>query len=189
MFNNVTINDSIHSSQEKKLSDIVHSKTTEKCVRVDEETAKVLVRSEKLRKFKGGKFEKEHVLVDQVLTDPCDIWIVCENSKMRNVEQELTSLIDETKISSQTFKPVDRMKVRFLNEHCFPDIKMKEKSLAKEGVVVTKTDSESLDVTGTPAGRKEMIIFLEKLAGNIDFKVCTCIYENTQRCFRVCFLK
>ena len=186
MFNNIAINYCIHSSQEKKLSDIVHLKTTEQCVKVDKETAKVLVKSEKLQKFQKEKFEKEQVLVDQELINPCNIWIVCENSKMGNVEQELTSLIDEKKILIQTFKPVDRMKVRFLKEHCYPDIKAKERSLEKEGVVVTKTGSDSLEVTGTPAGRKEMILFLEKLAGNIDFKVCTCIYENTQQSF---FLK
>ena len=115
------------------------------------------------------------MLIDQELTDPCKIWIVCENSQMTKAEQELTTLTDEKKISSQTFKPMDRMKVRFLKEHCFPEIKAKERSLEKEGVVVTKTDSDSLQVTGTPAGRKEMIIFLEKQAGNIDFKVCACI--------------
>ena len=152
----------------------MHSKTTEKCVQVDEKTAKALVKSEKLQKLKE-MFEKQQVLIDQELTDPCNIWIVCQNSKMRNAEQEIISLADETKISSQTFIPMDRMKVRFLNEHCSPDIKMKERSLEKEGVVVTKHDSDSLLVTGTPTGRKEMILFLENQAGNIYLEVCTLI--------------
>ncbi|XP_028411310.1 uncharacterized protein LOC114533885 isoform X2 [Dendronephthya gigantea] len=157
-------------NKEKKLSDIVHLKTTEKCVKVDEETAKVLAKSGKLQELKNEKFEKQEVLIDQELNNPCNIWIVCENSKMTNAEQELTSLTDEKKISSQTFKPMDRMKVRFLDEHCLSEIKQEERSLEKEGVVVKKTDSDSLEVTGTPAGRKQMILFLEKQAGNIDCK-------------------
>ncbi|XP_028411312.1 uncharacterized protein LOC114533887 isoform X2 [Dendronephthya gigantea] len=157
-------------NKEKKLSDIVHLKATEKCVQVDEETAKVLAKSGKLHELKKEMFDKQWVLIDQELNNPCNIWIVCENSKMMNAEQEVTSVTDEKKISRETFKPMDRMKVRFLYEHCFPEIKQKERSLEKEGVVVTKTNSDSLEVTGTSAGRKEMILFLDILAGDVYFK-------------------
>ena len=110
-------------------------------------------------------------MIDLDLADPRNIWIVCENSKIYNGEQELTSLIDEKKIISCTFKPTDPMKLRFLREHCWGKIKEKEKSCKAEGVLVLDIDANSLEVKGTKAGRNEMRIFLEKLAGNVDFKV------------------
>ena len=117
-------------------------------------------------------FDKEQVLIDQELTDNCNIWIVCEESKMTNAEQELTSLTDEKKITNSTFKPMDSLKVRFLKEHCWGKIKDKERSLKAEGVVVLQSYSDSLEVKGTKAGRLDMITYLDKLVGNIYCKVC-----------------
>jgi hypothetical protein len=157
--------------KKKRLLDIVHTKTSQQRIRVDEETASFLVKSNKLQEFKKEQFNKHHVLIDPELVDPCNIWIVCEKSKMNNVEQELTRLINEKKITSSTFKPMDPMKVRLLKEHCWSRIKEKEKSCKAEGVTVLEIDSCSLEVKGTQAGRKEMITFLETLAENVYFKV------------------
>ena len=117
-------------------------------------------------------FDKDQVLIDQELTDNCKIWIVCEESKMTNAEQELTSLTDEKQITSSTFKPMDSIKIRFLKEHCWGKIKEKEKSFKAEGVVVLQSYSDSLEVKGTKKGRLDMITYLDKLAGNIYIKVC-----------------
>jgi activator of 2-hydroxyglutaryl-CoA dehydratase len=119
-------------------------------------------------------------LIDQELADPCNIWIVCEESKMKNGENELASLTDEKKITSCTFKPMDPIKDRFLKEHCWGRIKEKEnqKSCKAEGVAVLEIDSGSLEVKGTHAGRKEMIIFLQRLAGNVSFKVRMSFFQQ-----------
>jgi hypothetical protein len=90
---------------------------------------------------------------------------------MDNAEQELTNLTDKRKIGSSKFRPMDPMKVRFLRDHCWGKIKEKEKSCKAEGITVQEIDSGSLEVKGTQAGRKEMVFFLERLAGNIHFKV------------------
>ena len=90
---------------------------------------------------------------------------------MNNAEKELTNLTDEKKIGSSKFRPMDPMKVRFLWDHCRGKIKEKEKSCKAEGIAVQEIDSDSLEVKGTQAGRKDMIFFLEKLAGNVNFKV------------------
>jgi activator of 2-hydroxyglutaryl-CoA dehydratase len=155
----------------KRLLKIVHAKTSEKRVRVDEETASFLEKSDKLQEFKMEQFDQHQVLIDPELVDPCNIWIVCEESKMNNAEQELTRLTDEMKIASCTFIPMDTMKVRFLKEHCWSRIKEKEKSCEAEGVAVLEIDSGSLEVKGTQAGRKEMITFLSDLAEQINCKV------------------
>jgi activator of 2-hydroxyglutaryl-CoA dehydratase len=157
--------------KEKRLLKIVRAKTSEKLVRVDEETASLLAKSDKLQKFKKEQFEQHQVLIDSELMDPCNILIVCEESKMDNAEQELTRLTDEMKIASCTFIPMDSMKFRFLKEHCWSRIKEKEGSCKAEGVAVLQIDSGSLEVKGTQAGRKEMITFLSDLAEQIDCKV------------------
>ena len=157
--------------QEKRLLHIIHTKTSEKCIRVDEETASFLTKSNKLQEFKKEQVDQHQVLIDQELTDPCNIWIVCEKSEMDNAEKELTNLTDEKKIGSSKFRPMDPMKVRFLRDHCWGKIKEKEKSCKAEGIAVQEIDSDSLEVKGTQAGRKDMIFFLEKLAGNVNFKV------------------
>ena len=159
--------------KENRLKDIVQTKTSEKCIKVDKETASFLAKSNKLQEFKREEIEKNQVLIDQELADPCNIWIVCEESKMKNAENELACLTDEKKITSCTFKPMDPMKVRFLKDHCWDRIRGKEiqKSCKAEGVAVLEIDSGSFEVKGTQAGRKEMIFFLEKLAGNVNFKV------------------
>jgi hypothetical protein len=63
------------------------------------------------------------------------------------------------------------MKVRFLRDHCWGEIKEKERSCNAEGIDVQEIVSDSLEVKGTQTGRKDMIIFLAKLAGNVKFKV------------------
>ncbi|CAB3992453.1 poly [ADP-ribose] polymerase 14-like isoform X2 [Paramuricea clavata] len=157
-------------TEEKRLLNIVHAKTSEKLVKVDEETASFLAKSDKLQKFKKEKFEQHQVFIDQELKDPCNIWIVCKESMMKNAEQELTCLTDEMKIARCKFKPMNPMEIRFLKEHCLGKIKEKEKYCEAEGVAVLEIDSGSLEVKGTQAGRKEMITFLLYLAGQIDCK-------------------
>jgi hypothetical protein len=90
---------------------------------------------------------------------------------MDNAEQKLTNLTDEKKIGSTKFRPMDQMKVRFLRDHCWGKIKGKEKGCKAEGITVQEIDSGLLEIKGTQAGRKEMVFFLEKLAGNVHFKV------------------
>jgi hypothetical protein len=157
--------------KKKRLVDTVLAKASEKCKQVDEETASFLTKSDKLQGFMKEQFDKHQVLIDQKLTDPCNIWIVCEDSKMNNAEQELTSLTDQMKIASSKFKLTDPVKVRFLKEHCCDKIKEKEDSCRSEGVVVVDGGSNTLEVKGTQAGMKEMITFLEDLAGKVNSKV------------------
>ena len=140
---------------------------------MEKETASFLSKSEKLQEFKNEQLEKHHVLIDQELTDPCNIWIVCEKSKINNAEQELANLTDERTIRSSTFKPMDGMKIRFLKEHRWDKIKEKERSYKDEGVVVCKdAAANSLEVKGTKKGRTDMIMFLERLASKVGCKVC-----------------
>ena len=110
-------------------------------------------------------------MIDPELADPHNIWIVGEKSKISNAEQELTRLTDENMIGSSTFKPLDAMKVHFLKKHCWDEIKLKERSYKAEGVAVLDKDADSFKIEGTKAGRDNMILFLEKLAKNIDCKV------------------
>ena len=143
---------------------------------MDKETASFLSKSEKLQEFKKEQLEKHQVLIDQELTDHCNIWIVCEKSKMNNAEQELASLTDERSIGSSTFKPMDTMKVRFLRVHRWDKIKEKERNYKDEGVVVSKDDdTNTFEVKGTKKGRVDMIMFLERLAENVYCKVYICV--------------
>lgn len=161
----------LHLFQVNRLKDIVKTKTSEKCVEVDEKTAKVLAKSEKLQEFKNEMCSKQ-VLID--LTDPCNIWMVCERFRISDVERELRSVTNEKRISREIFRLKDPMKVRFLREHCFEtQIIKNEKRLEKEGVAVTKTGSNTIEVSGTPVGRKQMIELLNYLSGKIDFRVRT----------------
>jgi hypothetical protein len=137
-----------------------------------------LKKSEKLHEFKKKQFEKNQVMIYPELAEPCNIWIVCEKSKMDKAEEELTGLADEKKIISRKFKFVDPMKVRFLKQHCWGKIKEKEHRCKAEGVVVADSGySDSLEVKGTKAGREEMISFLTNLGRNVDFKVCMSLYS------------
>ena len=152
---------------------IVDTKTSQKCITVDEVTATFLSKSKKLQNFKKEQFDKHQVLIDSELVDPCNIWIVCEKSKISDAERELTSLTDKIAIGSSTFKPMDLTKVRFLRKHRWGVIKEKEKSHKAEGVTVSKDiDANSFEVKGTIDGRVNMIMFLEELARNVVFKVC-----------------
>ena len=165
-------NNFLFNLQETRLENIVFAKTSEKCKTVDEETASFLTKINKIQEFKKEQFDKHQVLIDRELTNPCNIWIICEKSKMNKAEHELTSVTDEKKIESCIFKRVDQMKIRFLKKHCWSKIKEKEKSCKAEGVAVLEIDSDSLEIKGTQAGRKEMIIFLQALAENIFVRVC-----------------
>jgi hypothetical protein len=111
------------------------------------------------------------------LAEPCNIWIVCEKSKMDKAEEELTGLADEKKIMSKKLKFMDPMKVRFLKQHCWDKIKEKEHRCKAEGVVVVDSGNDSLEVKGTKAGREEMISFLTNLCTNVVFKVCMSLYS------------
>ncbi|XP_028391015.1 protein mono-ADP-ribosyltransferase PARP14-like [Dendronephthya gigantea] len=153
----------------KLLKEKVKTKTSETCVEVDEKTAEILTKSGKLQRF-TEEMSRKQVLIDS--TDPCNIWIVCERSRISNVERELGSLTDEKKISSEIFKLRDPMKYRFLKEHCFDNqIKKHEKRLEKEGVSVNKTRFNTIEVIGTPLGRKQMMELLSYLAKSIESRV------------------
>ena len=131
-----------------------------------------MTKSNKLQEFKKEQFDKHQIFIEPELTDPRNIWIVCEKSKISNAEKELTSLTDEKTIGSSTFKPMDAMKVRFLREQRWGVIKEKEKSYKGEGVTVSKDiDANSFEIKGTKAGRANMIMYLEGLAGNVNRKV------------------
>ena len=148
---------------------IVDSKTSQKCITVDEETATLLSKSNRLQKLKKEQFDKHHVLIDPELADLRNIWIVCEKSKINDAERELTSLT----IGSSTFRPLDAVKVCFLKKYRWGVIKKKEKNYKAEGVTVSKDiDVNSFEVKGTKDGRSNMIMFLEELARNVNFKVC-----------------
>ena len=152
---------------------IVDTKTSQKCITVDEETATFLSKSDELQKFKKEQFGKHHVLIDPELADPRNIWIVCEKSKISDAELELTNLIDKEAIGSSTFRPIDAMEVRFLSKHRWGVIKEKEKMYKARGVTVSMgIDVNSFEIKGTIDGRLNMIMFLEELARNVDFKVC-----------------
>ncbi len=142
----------------------MHTKTSEICITVDADTASFLAKANKLQEFKKDQFDNHQVLIDPEITNPCNIWIVCEKSKMSNAEKELTSLTDAKKIATSTFRPMDPMKVRFLKEHCWAKIKEKERSCRAERVVVVANCNNSLEVKGTQDGRKEIITFLQNLA-------------------------
>ena len=65
------------------------------------------------------------------------------------------------------------MKVRFLKKYRWDVIKEEEKRYKAEGVTVSKgIYFNSFEVKGTLDGRSNMIMFLEELARNVDFKVC-----------------
>ena len=132
-----------------------------------------MTKSNKLREFKKEQFDQHQVFIEPELADPRNIWIVCVKSKISNAEKELTSLTDEKAIRFSTFKPMDAMKVRFLREQRWSAIKEKEKSYKHEGVIVSRDDdANSFEIKGTKAGRANMIMYLEKLAGNVNCKVC-----------------
>ena len=158
--------------KKKRLLKIVDTKTSEKCITVHEETASFLSKSSKLQEFKKEQYEKHQVLIDLDLAEPCNIWIVCEKSKIDNAEHELESLTDEKRIECSKFTPMDQIKLRFLREQCWGKIKEKERSYKAEGVVVQDIDTNSFEIKGTKAGRTDMIMFLERQAGNVHFKVC-----------------
>ena len=155
--------------KKQRLVDTVFAKTSEKCKKVDEEKSSVLAKSDKLQEFKKEQFDKHQVLIDPELTDPSNIWIVCEESKMNNAEQDLTNFIDKMKIESYTFQPIDPMKVRFLKKHCWDIIK---NSCKAKGVIVAVDGEDSLIIKGIQlAGIETMKAFLENLAGNVNSKV------------------
>ena len=162
----------------KRLLEAVDVKTSEKLISLDEETVMFLKESNKLQEFKKEQFDKHQVMIDPELTDLRNIWIVCEKSKIPNAEQELKSLTDEKKIDSRNFTTQEPMRFRFLIEHCWDDIKEKEKSCKAEGVMVFDTKHGSLEVKGTKAGRNEIINFLKRLVDNIGSKVCIAFVQT-----------
>lgn len=162
---------SIFILKKKLLQEVVYEKISEKCIKVDDETVTFLLKSEKLQNFRKEQFEKHHVLIDFEIADPQNIWIVGEKSKVNNAEQELTTLINETKITTYEFSTIDQIKLHFLREHCWDKIKEKEKCFAKEGVIVREINDKLFEVKGTKAGRDDMEIFLAILASKIEYEV------------------
>ena len=140
---------------------------------MNRETADFLAKSGKLQELQKEQFDKNQVFFTQELANPCNLYIVCEESKMNNAELELTYLTGDMKIKSSTFRPSDLMTSRFLKEHCWNKITEKEKSLKAEGVAVTCNHDNSLEVKGTRKGSEEMTTFLDNLAKNVNCKVQT----------------
>ncbi|XP_046856440.1 uncharacterized protein LOC124449537 isoform X2 [Xenia sp. Carnegie-2017] len=157
--------------EEERVVEIIKSKTSEKLVKIDEETGKFLAKSDHLLTFTKDQLNKNKVLICTELANPDNIWIICEESKMKDAEQDLRNLIAEKKIEDGVFKPVISAKVRFLQEHRWDKIMSKMQELKNEGVDVEKTaDENSLRVKGTPKGKKKMIEYLDKKAGGINSK-------------------
>ena len=152
--------------------DVVSAKTSEKHIQVDEETASYLESLGKIRKFEEQQFDKHQILIETEHNNPCNIWIVCERSKINNATQELTSFIDKNKIASSIFETVDPMKVRFLKDHCRELIEMKANAFQSEVVTVFDQVSNWLEVIGTLADRKQMLFYLGKCAARVVDKVC-----------------
>ena len=142
-------------------------------MQVDNETANFLAKSDKLEKFKKEQFDKNQALVTQALANPCNLYIVCEESKMNNAELDLRNLTDDMKIRKSSFRPSDLMTSRFLKEHCWNKITEKEKSLKAEGVAVICNHDNSFEVKGTRKGTEEMTTFLDNLAKKVNAKVQT----------------
>lgn len=137
---------------------------------IDKETASYLTNSGKLQELKKEQFEKYQVYLDPQGSDPCNVWIVCDKAKMDNAEKELTRFIEEKKIASSTFKPMDPMKFRFLNAYCRSKIKKEESRCKAEGVVV-QIATDSFEIKGTQQGRRIMTLFLKNLDGKVESKV------------------
>ena len=131
-----------------------------------------MAKSDHLLTFTEEQLNKNKVLISTELANPDNIWIICEESKMKDAEQDLRKLIAENKIDNRVFKPEISAKVRFLQEHRWDKIMNKMQELKNEGVDVEKTaDANSLRVKGTPKGKKKMIEYLDKKAGGINSKV------------------
>lgn len=157
--------------KKNRLRKIVNTKTSEKCIPVNEKTGSFLAKSDKLQKLQKEQFEKHQVLIYQEITEPRNIWIVSEESKINNAEQELIRLTDENNITSASFNHKDAIKFRFLCEHCWDTIKEKERRCEAEGVTVLDFDANLFTVEGTQVGRAHMIKFLQGLVEKVDFKV------------------
>ena len=111
------------------------------------------------------------MLID-IVNNPCTIWITGEISKMDNAEREVLSLIDKMRIQSCEVR-IDSLKMCFLRAHSmWTTIREKAISCNSEGVDVNDIGSGYLKITGTQAGRNDMITFLEELSENVEHKVC-----------------
>ncbi|XP_046856560.1 uncharacterized protein LOC124449656 [Xenia sp. Carnegie-2017] len=165
--------------EEERVVEIIKLKTSEKLVKIDEETGKFLAESDHLSTFIKEQLNKNKVFICTELVNPDSIWIICEESKMNDAEQDLRNLIAGKKIGNVAFKPEISAKVRFLQEHCWDKIMNKKQKLKNEGVDVEKTaDAKSLRVKGTPKGKKKMIEFLDKKAERINSK--TFLFPNRE---------
>ena len=136
-------------------------------------TASYLTKSGKIQKFTDEQFDKHQVLVEPEPHNPCNIWIVCEKSKMDNAIKELTTLINENKIESTICK-VTPMKACFLKRYDSRIIKTMENDLNTQDVSVFECGNDSFEVTGTIVGRNEMLNYLKERAARIVYKVCIC---------------
>ena len=110
------------------------------------------------------------MLID-IVNNPCTIWITGEISKMDNAEKDAVSFIDKMSIQSCAV-PIDPLKMHFLRAHMWSTITEKAISCNAEGVSVNDIGSGYLKITGTQAGRNDMITFLGKLSENVKHKVC-----------------
>ena len=137
---------------------------------MDIKTASYLTKSGKIQKFTDEQFEKHQVLVEPEHNNHCNIWIVCEKSKMNNAIQELTTLINENKIESTTYK-VTPMNASFLKRYDWRIIKTMENYLDTQDVSVIECGNDSFEVTGTMVSRNEMLHYLEKRAARVVEKV------------------
>ena len=125
---------------------------------------------QRLQEFKREQFEKHQVLID-IVNNPCTIWMTGEMPKMNRAVREVASLIDKMRIQSCGVR-IDPLKMCFLRAHMWSTITEKAISCNAEGVDVNDIGSGYLEITGTQAGRNDMITFLEELSENVEHKVC-----------------
>ena len=115
------------------------------------------------------KQKKDDDIKDSTNTDEC------EGKDISKRISSDSSGCSET-MGSSSFRSIGPMKLRFLREHCWTEIKKKENICKEECVTVSNVDKNSFEIKGTNAGRDEMIMFLTGLAANVDCEVCWLLF-------------
>ena len=138
------------------MKNIVLNMTSEKCVRIDDDTGRFLSKSKKLKDFQVEQFDKFGVMVEYETVDPRNIWIVSENSKTSNTLEEVMTFTKLNAIHTNTFQ-TEEIRARFLTSHLKDDVATLCEHLSEEGVQVNHLNSGSFMIKGTKAGIKQAI--------------------------------
>ena len=138
------------------MKNIVLNMTSEKCVRIDDDTGPFLSKSKKLKDFQVEQFDKFGVMVEYETVDPRNIWIVSENSKTSNALEEVMTFTKLNAIHTNTFQ-TEESRARFLTSHLKDDVATLCEHLSEEGVQVNHLNSGSFMIKGTKAGIKQAI--------------------------------